>query len=74
MSVCKQMCKQIRGFKGILESELKRIKVRILSEQIYKRDSIFGQALENYSGTRLAIQSLNGWFRTGGCSCCLSLR
>ena len=31
---------------GILESELKRIKVRILSEQIYKRDSIFGQAME----------------------------
>jgi zinc protease len=32
--------------KGVLESELKRIKVRILSEQIYKRDSIFGQAME----------------------------
>jgi zinc protease len=32
--------------KGILETELKRIKVRILSEQIYKRDSIFGQAME----------------------------
>ena len=32
--------------KGILESELKRIKVRILSEQIYNRDSIFGQAME----------------------------
>jgi zinc protease len=32
--------------KGILESELKRIKIRILSEQIYKRDSIFGQAME----------------------------
>ena len=32
--------------KGILESELKRIQVRILSEQIYKRDSIFGQAME----------------------------
>ena len=31
---------------GILESELKRIQVRILSEQIYKRDSIFGQAME----------------------------
>jgi zinc protease len=31
---------------GILDSELKRIKVRILSEQIYKRDSIFGQAME----------------------------
>ncbi|QWE08525.1 M16 family metallopeptidase [Polynucleobacter ibericus] len=31
---------------GILETELKRIKVRILSEQIYKRDSIFGQAME----------------------------
>lgn len=32
--------------KGILESELKRIKVRLLSNQIYKRDSIFGQAME----------------------------
>ena len=32
--------------KGILGSELKRIKVRILSDQIYKRDSIFGQAME----------------------------
>jgi len=32
--------------KGILELELKRVKVRILSEQIYKRDSIFGQAME----------------------------
>jgi zinc protease len=32
--------------RGILDSELKRIKVRILSEQIYKRDSIFGQAME----------------------------
>ena len=32
--------------KGVLDSELKRIKVRILSEQIYKRDSIFGQAME----------------------------
>lgn len=32
--------------KGILESELKRIEVRILPEQIYKRDSIFGQAME----------------------------
>lgn len=31
---------------GILDSELKRIKVRILSDQIYKRDSIFGQAME----------------------------
>ena len=31
--------------KGILESELKRIKVRILSDQIYKRDSIFGADL-----------------------------
>ena len=31
---------------GILESELKRIKVRLLSEQIYKRDSVFGQAME----------------------------
>ncbi len=32
--------------KGVLESELKRIKVRLLSSQIYKRDSIFGQAME----------------------------
>jgi zinc protease len=32
--------------KGVLESELKRIKVRLLSDQIYKRDSIFGQAME----------------------------
>ena len=39
--------------KGILESELKRIKVRILSEQIYKRDSIFGQAME-IGGTEMA--------------------
>jgi zinc protease len=31
---------------GILESELKRIKVRTLANQIYKRDSIFGQAME----------------------------
>jgi zinc protease len=43
-SICKALddLKQ----KGILESELKRIQVRILSEQIYKRDSIFGQAME----------------------------
>lgn len=38
---------------GILESELKRIKVRLLSEQIYKRDSIFGQAME-IGGTEMA--------------------
>ena len=31
---------------GLGVSELKRIKVRILSDQIYKRDSIFGQAME----------------------------
>ncbi len=31
---------------GVQESELKRIKVRILSNQIFKRDSIFGQAME----------------------------
>jgi zinc protease len=31
---------------GILESELKRIKVRTVADQIYKRDSIFGQAME----------------------------
>ena len=39
--------------KGVLESELQRIKVRILSEQIYKRDSIFGQAME-IGGTEMA--------------------
>jgi zinc protease len=39
--------------KGVLEEELKRIKVRILSEQIYKRDSIFGQAME-IGGTEMA--------------------
>jgi zinc protease len=39
--------------KGILESELKRIKVRMLSDQIYKRDSIFGQAME-IGGTEMA--------------------
>jgi zinc protease len=38
---------------GILESELKRVKVRILSDQIYKRDSIFGQAME-IGGTEMA--------------------
>ena len=44
----KSIRKALEGLKkdGILESELKRIKVRILSEQIYKRDSIFGQAME----------------------------
>ncbi len=31
---------------GVTEAELKRIKVRILANQIYKRDSIFGQAME----------------------------
>ena len=39
--------------KGVFEEELKRIKVRILSEQIYKRDSIFGQAME-IGGTEMA--------------------
>ena len=39
--------------KGVLDAELKRIKVRILSEQIYKRDSIFGQAME-IGGTEMA--------------------
>ncbi|MFM2030078.1 MAG: hypothetical protein RL517_1270 [Pseudomonadota bacterium] len=38
---------------GIQDSELKRIKVRILSDQIYKRDSIFGQAME-IGGTEMA--------------------
>jgi zinc protease len=32
--------------KGITEAELKRIQVRILADKIYKRDSIFGQAME----------------------------
>lgn len=32
--------------KGVSESELKRIQVRILADKIYKRDSIFGQAME----------------------------
>jgi len=31
---------------GISESELKRIQVRLLAKQIYKRDSIFAQAME----------------------------
>lgn len=31
---------------GVTEAELRRIKVRILANQIYKRDSIFGQAME----------------------------
>jgi zinc protease len=38
---------------GVLESELKRIKVRLLASQIYKRDSIFGQAME-IGGTEMA--------------------
>ena len=32
--------------KGITAAELKRIQVRILADKIYKRDSIFGQAME----------------------------
>ena len=32
--------------KGITEAELKRIQVRLLADKIYKRDSIFGQAME----------------------------
>ena len=32
--------------KGVLDSELKRIQIRLLSNQVYKRDSIFGQAME----------------------------
>jgi len=32
--------------KGVLDSELKRIQTRLLSNQVYKRDSIFGQAME----------------------------
>lgn len=32
--------------KGITAAELKRIQVRILADRIYKRDSIFGQAME----------------------------
>jgi zinc protease len=31
---------------GITEAELKRIQVRLLADKIYKRDSIFGQAME----------------------------
>jgi zinc protease len=31
---------------GISEAELKRIQVRLLAKQIYKRDSIFAQAME----------------------------
>jgi zinc protease len=32
--------------KGITAAELKRIQVRLLADKIYKRDSIFGQAME----------------------------
>ena len=32
--------------KGITDSELKRIKAQLLASQIYKRDSIFAQAME----------------------------
>lgn len=32
--------------KGVLDSELKRIQTRLLANQVYKRDSIFGQAME----------------------------
>ena len=31
---------------GITEAELKRIKTQLLASQIYKRDSIFAQAME----------------------------
>jgi len=31
---------------GVLDSELKRIQTRLLANQVYKRDSIFGQAME----------------------------
>ena len=31
---------------GVTESELKRIKAQLLASQIYKRDSIFAQAME----------------------------
>ena len=30
----------------MLDSELKRIQTRLLANQVYKRDSIFGQAME----------------------------
>jgi len=30
----------------VLDSELKRIQTRLLANQVYKRDSIFGQAME----------------------------
>jgi zinc protease len=31
---------------GVSESELQRVKTQLIAEQIYKRDSIFGQAME----------------------------
>ncbi|WP_457824328.1 M16 family metallopeptidase, partial [Staphylococcus aureus] len=31
---------------GVSEAELKRVKAQLLASQIYKRDSIFGQAME----------------------------
>jgi zinc protease len=31
---------------GVSEEELKRVKTQLIAEQIYKRDSIFGQAME----------------------------
>jgi len=34
------------GVNGITEAELKRIKTQLLASQIYKRDSIFAQAME----------------------------
>jgi zinc protease len=32
--------------KGVTESELNRVKSQLLSSQIYKRDSVFAQAME----------------------------
>ena len=31
---------------GISEAELKRVKAQVVAQQVYKRDSIFGQAME----------------------------
>lgn len=42
--------------KGITDSELKRIKAQLLASQIYKRDSIFAQAME-IGGSEMAYIS-----------------
>lgn len=47
-----QLEKHLRGEvervarEGVSESELKRVKTQLIASQIYKRDSIFGQAME----------------------------